>query len=70
MGNTQIIKHTKQNKHNVIISERSHLPGAKFVEMFTFDCGNTVFLSSKIVTVFPKNQAERFCQGVRPLLNE
>ena len=42
MGNTQIIKHTKQNKHNVIISERSHLPGAKFVEMFTFDCGNTV----------------------------
>ena len=29
-----------------------------------------LFLSSKIVTVSPKNQAERFCQGVRPLLNE
>lgn len=29
-----------------------------------------VFLSSKIVTVSPQNQAERFCQGVRPLLNE
>lgn len=29
-----------------------------------------MFLSSKIVTVSPKNQAERFCQGVRPLLNE
>lgn len=31
---------------------------------------SVMFLSSKIVTVSPKNQAERFCQGVRPLLNE
>ena len=31
---------------------------------------NLLFLSSKIVTLPPKNQAIRFCQGVRPLLNE
>ena len=34
------------------------------------DYRGKMFLSSKIVTVSPKNQAERFCQGVRPLLNE
>ena len=34
-------------------------------------CANIfVFLSSKIVTLSPKDQAKRFCQGVRPLLNE
>ena len=29
-----------------------------------------LFLSTQFVTSSPKNQAKRFCQGVRPLLNE
>ena len=43
---------------------------ADLLKLQTLYTKGNMFLSSKIVTVSPKNQAERFCQGVRPLLNE
>ena len=42
MVNTVNKKSTKQNRCKAIISEKMHLTGAKFVEMYTFKCGSTV----------------------------
>jgi len=42
MKNTLTNKSIKQNKNKVIISEKMHLTGAKYVEMYTFKCGSTV----------------------------